>query len=207
VRVLDPVEIRIIGALLEKQQTTPEYYPLTLNALVDACNQKTNREPVMSLEVEEVSRATAKLRADAFLWEVRGGRVVRWDHNVDGQWELERDTKALITLLLLRGAQTPGELRSRSERLYRFETVGDVEASLLKMVDRPFPIVRELARRSGQKESRWMHLLGGEPVDEPEAAVELRPAAGTMVSRVERLEQEIAELREEMRLLKERLGE
>jgi uncharacterized protein len=207
VRVLDPVEIRIIGALLEKQQTTPEYYPLTLNALVDACNQKTNREPVMSLEVEEVSRATAKLRADAFLWEVRGGRVVRWDHNVDGQWELERDTKALITLLLLRGAQTPGELRSRSERLYRFETVGDVEASLIKMVDRPFPIVRELARRSGQKESRWMHLLGGEPVDEPEAAVELRPAAGTMVSRVERLEQEIAELREEMRLLKERLGE
>jgi uncharacterized protein len=207
VRVLDPVEIRIIGALLEKQQTTPEYYPLTLNALVDACNQKTNREPVMSLEVEEVSRATAKLRADAFLWEVRGGRVVRWDHNVDGQWELERDTKALITLLLLRGPQTPGELRSRSERLYRFETVGDVEASLLKMVDRPFPIVRELARRGGQKESRWMHLLGGEPVDEPEAAVELRPAAGTMVARVERLEQEIAELREEMRLLKERLGE
>jgi uncharacterized protein len=207
VRVLDPVEIRIIGALLEKQQTTPEYYPLTLNALVDACNQKTNREPVMSLEVEEVSRATARLRADAFLWEVRGGRVVRWDHNVDGQWELERDTKALITLLLLRGPQTPGELRSRSERLYRFETVGDVEASLLKMVDRPFPIVRELARRGGQKESRWMHLLGGEPVDEPEAAVELRPAAGTMVARVERLEQEIAELREEMRLLKERLGE
>src|SRR3954466_1928456 len=126
-RTLDPIEVRILGSLAEKQLTTPEYYPLTLNALVAACNQKSNREPVMELSESDVQRALDRLQDEKLMWKVMGGRAVRYDHNLDVQWQLDRRSKALLTLLFLRGPQTAGELRGRSERLHEFESIGEVE--------------------------------------------------------------------------------
>src|SRR5207249_12110414 len=121
-RPLDPTEIRILGSLMEKQLATPEYYPLTINALVAACNQKSNREPVMELAESDVQRALDRLQDEKLVWKVMGGRAVRYDHNLDTQWQLDRRSKALLTLLFLRGPQTPGELRGRSDRLHEFES-------------------------------------------------------------------------------------
>src|ERR1041385_6979460 len=126
-RELDPVEIRVLGALMEKQLSTPEYYPLTLNALVAATNQKSNRDPVMELSEEEIERALNRLQDEKLVWRVMGGRAVRFDHNLDREWQLDRRSKALLTLLFLRGAQTAGELRGRSDRLHEFESIGEVE--------------------------------------------------------------------------------
>src|SRR3954451_8493528 len=119
-RELDPIELRILGSLMEKQLSTPEYYPLTLNALVAACNQKSNREPVMELGESEVQRALDRLQDEKLVWRVVGGRAVRFDHNLDTVWHLKRTEKALLTLLFLRGPQTTGELRGRSDRLQTF---------------------------------------------------------------------------------------
>src|SRR5258705_11176769 len=119
-RTLDPVEVRILGALMEKQLTTPEYYPLTLNALVAAANQKSNREPVMDLTEQEIERALNRLQDEKLVWRVMGGRAVRFDHNVDTVWHLQRREKALMTLLFLPGPQTAGGLRGRSDRLPTF---------------------------------------------------------------------------------------
>src|SRR5881628_1944101 len=126
-RELDAIEIRILGSLAEKQMATPEYYPLTLNALVAACNQKSNREPVMELGESEIQRTLDRLQDEKLVWKVLGGRAVRWDHNVDTTWQLDRATKAIVTLLFLRGPQTAGELRGRSDRLHAFDSVAEVE--------------------------------------------------------------------------------
>jgi uncharacterized protein YceH (UPF0502 family) len=207
-RQLDAVELRVLGSLLEKQQATPEYYPLTLNALVAACNQKSNREPVMELPESEVDRALNRLQDEKLVWRVVGGRVTRWDHNLDRTLILDHPAKALLTLLLLRGAQTPGELRGRSDRLHAFETVDDVEQSLQQLASRAQPLVRELERRPGQKETRWIHLLGDVAVSEPVAAVESSSPHGEPLSvRVQRLEEQVASLTAELRGLKEKLGE
>src|SRR5712692_11920997 len=120
-RPLDATEIRVLGSLMEKQLSTPEYYPLTLNALVAACNQKSNREPVMELSESDVQDALDRLQSEKLVWKVVGGRAVRWDHNLDANLQLDRPAKAILTLLFLRGAQTPGELRGRSDRLSGFE--------------------------------------------------------------------------------------
>src|SRR5437868_11954118 len=176
-RSLDPVEIRILGTLMEKQLSTPEYYPLTLNALVAACNQKSNREPVLELSESDVQRALDHLQDEKLVWKVLGGRAVRYDHNLDREWQLDRRSKALLTLLFLRGAQTAGELRGRSDRLHEFESIAEVEETLQWMSTPPSPFVRELARRPGQKESRWAHLLGGAVAD---AAPEPEPAAAAL---------------------------
>src|SRR5476651_1158286 len=119
-RPLDPAEIRILGSLLEKQLNTPEYYPLTLNALVAACNQKSNRDPVMELGDGEVESALMRLQDEKLVWRVLGGRSVRFDHNLPSMWHIDPADRALLTLLFLRGPQTPGELRGRSDRLYAF---------------------------------------------------------------------------------------
>src|SRR6266511_4680053 len=124
---LDAAERRVLGSLLEKDITTPDYYPLTLNALVAACNQKSNREPVMELAESDVQRALDRLQDEKLVWKVMGGRAVRYDHNLDGQWQLDRRSKAMLTLLFLRGPQTPGELRGRSDRLHQFESIAEVE--------------------------------------------------------------------------------
>jgi uncharacterized protein YceH (UPF0502 family) len=205
-RDLDAVETRVLGALMEKQMSTPEYYPLTLNALVAACNQKSNREPVMELNEGEVQRALDRLQEEKLVWKVLGGRAVRWDHNLDSSWQLDRPTKAIVTLLFLRGPQTPGELRGRSDRLHPFDSVTEVEETLQRISHAP-ALVRELARRPGQKESRWAHVLGGtivEPAFNPDS--ESASPSEPLSVRVQRLEDQVASLTAELQGLKAQLG-
>lgn len=207
-RTLDPIELRILGSLAEKQLSTPEYYPLTLNALVAACNQKSNREPVMELSDNDVQRALDRLQDEKLVWKVMGGRAVRYDHNLDALWHIDRPVKALLTLLFLRGPQTAGEMRGRSDRLHSFDSVADVESKLQEMAAHPEPLVRQLPRRPGQKEERWATTAGGaiveEPMTESAAAGEAREP---MSARVLRLEEQVAELSAQLRALKEKLGE
>jgi uncharacterized protein YceH (UPF0502 family) len=210
-REFDPVEIRILGSLMEKQLSTPEYYPLTLNALLAAANQKSNREPVMELAENEVQRALDRLQDERLVWRVMGGRAVRFDHNLDKVWHLERPEKALLTLLFLRGPQTSGELRGRSDRLHSFESVAEVEDRLRDMAGHSEPLVKQLPRRPGQKEERWAHTAGGAIVESaapaaPEAA-ETRATSEPLSARVSRLEEQVAALTDALRELKEKLGE
>jgi uncharacterized protein len=206
-RPLDPAEIRVLGSLMEKQLSTPEYYPLTLNALVAACNQKSNREPVMELSETDVQRALDRLQDEKMAWRVMGGRAVRFDHNLDKVWHLKPAEKAIITLLFLRGAQTPGELRGRSDRLHRFETVPEVEETLRDMAAHSEPLVRELQRRPGQKETRWMHTAGG-AIEDVVPEVESPAEAGAPLSvRVAQLESRVEELGDQLKRLLEKLGE
>jgi uncharacterized protein YceH (UPF0502 family) len=208
-RILDPVELRVLGSLMEKQLSTPEYYPLTLNALVAAANQKSNREPVMELGENEIERALDRLQDEKLVWRVMGGRAVRFDHNLDAVWHLKRPEKALLTLLFLRGPQTAGELRGRSDRLHTFEGVPEVEETLRDMAAHSEPLVKQLPRRPGQKEERWAHTAGGAivetaaPVAEPEA----RGSAEPLSARVTRLEEQMAALSDALRELKTKLGE
>ena len=206
-RELDAVELRVLGSLMEKQAATPEYYPLTVNALVAACNQKSNREPVMELAESDVQRALDRLQEERLVWKVMGGRAVRWDHNLDSTWQIDRGSKAILTLLFLRGPQTAGELRGRSDRLHPFESIADVEETLQRMSAGDKPLVRELARRPGQKESRWTHLLGGAVAAEPVEPEPIATAAEPLSVRVQRLEEQLAALTVELHALKEKLGE
>ena len=207
-RTLDPVEVRVLGSLMEKQLTTPEYYPLTLNALVAAANQKSNREPVMDLGESEIERALNRLQDEKLVWRVMGGRAVRFDHNVDTVWHLQRREKALMTLLFLRGPQTSGELRGRSDRLQVFETVAEVEEILRDMATHSEPLVRELPRRPGQKEGRWVHTVGGAIVeDAPLVETSSGPRGEPLAVRVQKLEEQVAALAAELHVLKEKLGE
>src|SRR5437588_2912521 len=189
-RTLDPVEVRILGSLMEKQFATPEYYPLTLNALVAACNQKSNREPVMELGDDEVQRALDRLQDEKLVWKVMGGRAVRWEHNLDSNLQIDRPSKAVLTLLFLRGAQTPGELRGRSDRLYSFESIAEVEETLRRLE----PLVVELSRRPGQKESRWSQVLGGAPPLTAALVADERQSSEPLSARVQRLEEQLAAL-------------
>lgn len=159
-RRLDVVEQRVCGSLMEKQQTTPDNYPLTVNSLVSACNQKSNREPVMSLGEEQVRDALERLRKDVLVWRSSGARAEKWDHRLASRWHLDDRGLAVMTLLLLRGPQTPGELRSRSGRLHEFSGVEQVEATLQALGVGDNALVEELARQPGQRESRWRHLMG-----------------------------------------------
>lgn len=207
-RILDATEIRILGSLMEKQLATPEYYPLTLNALVAACNQKSNREPVMELSEDDVQRGVERLQDEKLVWRVMGGRAVRFDHNLDTVWHLNRREKALLTLLFLRGPQTPGELRGRSDRLQSFETVAEVEELLRDMSGHSEPLVRELARRPGQKETRWAHTVGGAVAETAPAAFDAdEPRGEPLSARVQRLEEQVASLTRELHELKAKLGE
>jgi uncharacterized protein YceH (UPF0502 family) len=202
-RELDAAEIRILGSLAEKQMATPEYYPLTLKALVAACNQKSNREPVMELNDDDVQRALDRLQEQKLVWKVMGGRAVRWEHNLDATLQLDRASKAILTLLFLRGAQTTGELRARSDRLHSFESIAEIEETLPRLD----PLVREIPRQPGQKESRWTHTLAPSSV---EAGVPPAPAAEDgrrYTDRLTRLEQQVAELVDELRAFKAKLGE
>jgi uncharacterized protein len=210
-RPLDMMEIRVLGALLEKQQATPEHYPLTLNALVAACNQKSNRDPVTELSAGEVEAALDRLRKLVFVWKVGGSRAERWEQNIERAWRLDTATKAVMTLLLLRGVQTPGELRARSERLHPFATLDEVESALAKLAEGPEPLVAELPRAPGQKEARWTHLVGG-PAQGFAARAAPAPAApdvgpDPLASRVTALEEQMAALSRELSELKRRLGE
>jgi uncharacterized protein len=207
-RTLDPVEVRVLGSLMEKQLATPEYYPLTLNALVAAANQKSNREPVMELGDEEIQRALDRLQDEKLVWKVLGGRAVRYDHNLDPVWHLNRKEKALLTLLFLRGPQTAGELRGRSDRLQTFDSVAEAEEVLRDMAAHSEPLVKQLPRRPGQKEERWAHLVGGAVIDDAPVAQETETVRGEPLSaRVQKLEEQVALLANELRELKTKLGE
>ncbi len=208
-RELDSIEVRVLGCLLEKQQSTPEYYPLTINALLAACNQKSNREPVLELAEADVRGALGRLRDEMLVWEASGARVVRYEHTLDRRLELDAQTKALLTVLFLRGPQTPGELRSRTERMSTFASLPEVEAVLRRMAGRSAPLVAELPRRPGQKETRWAHLAAGTPED---AMVGAPPAGVTgeavsLAERVAELEARLAELSATFERLLARLGE
>ena len=204
-RPLDPVEIRVLGSLMEKQMSTPEYYPLTLNALVAAANQKSNREPVMELGESEIEAALNRLQDERLAWKVMGGRAVRYDHNLDKAWHLARGEKTILTLLFLRGPQTAGEMRGRSDRLEKFESIGEVEDVLRDMAGHSEPLVVRLPRRPGQKEERWAHTAGGAVVED--AAPIQAEAHEPLSARVARLEEKVAELDATLRALREKLGE
>ena len=173
--VLEPDDQRVLGSLMEKQTTVPGSYPLTANALRSACNQSNNREPVVDFDQQTVERTARALKERGLLrivWSDVGRRTLKYHQVLDEQLGLEPDERALLTVLLLRGAQAPGELRTRAERLHAFADRGEVEACLRRMAGRPQPLVRELDRRPGQQDRRWVHLLG--PV--PQQA-EVAPAA------------------------------
>lgn len=198
-RVLDAVEIRVLGSLLEKEQTTPDAYPLSVNALVSACTQRSNRDPVMDLEAGDVDGALDRLHEEVLVWPVEGARVQRWRHNLDRRWELDAATKAVLTVLLLRGPQTPGELRARTDRMHPFDATDDVEAVLVTMAAGDEPLVVQLERRPGQKESRWAHLAGGpptEPTATPPTRVTAPDTGPSLRDRVADLEQRVARLEE-----------
>lgn len=198
-RLLDPIELRVIGALLEKQQATPEYYPMTLNALVAACNQRSNRSPVMNLTEAEVKAALERLERDGFTREDTTGRAGKWSQKVDWRWELNAPRKAALTILLLRGAQTAGEVRTRSGRMYEFADIAEAEGALADLAAPPKPIVELLEREPGQKEPRWQHRLGKEaPAPAPAASAPAVPRSEQdpelLIRRIERLEQQVQEL-------------
>jgi uncharacterized protein len=209
--VLNDVEARVLGALIEKDTTTPDYYPLSLNALVNACNQKNNRDPVMSLNENTVSEALRALQ-DKRLAGPAGGadsRVTKYEHRIQEVFNFTRAETAIMCVLLLRGPQTPGELRGRTERMYRFEELSDVQSTLQRLIERESPLVKMLPRQPGTKESRYAHLLAGEmegweaPAAEP-AASSARGLGGDD-ERVARLENEVAELRREIAELKQQV--
>jgi uncharacterized protein YceH (UPF0502 family) len=208
---LTPVESRILGCLLEKERLTPENYPLSLNSLAAACNQATNREPVTAYDLKTVEAGTDSLRAKKLATVVfgAGSRVQKYRHNLLDQYELERGEVALLCSLLLRGPQTPGELRGRAERMHHFGSLEEVESFLAALAKEDVRLVRVLPVRLGQKEERYVQLLSGEPVL-PEAGTRERsaspsdpekPAGGQ--SRVEALENGLSELKKELELLRE----
>ena len=208
---LNETEARVVGALVEKQLTTPEYYPLTLNALVAACNQKTNREPVVAYDEDTVTRALDNLRERNLVYVFYGStsRVPKYKHMLPDVYELEPSETAVICVLLLRGAQTLGELRERTGRLYEFHGLGDVNETLDALMKRDEPLVLKLERQPGQKEARFAHLLSGEVVA---AAYTYTPKAdfsGKQAEneRIENLERELENLRSEFNLFRQEFEE
>ena len=208
--ILNGVEARVLGALVEKDITTPDYYPLSLNALVNACNQKNNRDPVMNLDENTVRDALRGLQ-DLGLAGPAGGadsRVTKYEHRLQEAFNFSRGETAVLCVLLLRGPQTPGELRGRTERMHRFEDLEAVQASLQHLMQREAPLATVLPRQPGTKESRYAHLLSGE-INVSELPVRgAAPASGLGDNeRVTRLEEEIANLQREMSDLKQQLSE
>lgn len=204
---LNDVEARVLGSLMEKDATTPEYYPLSLNALVNACNQRSNRDPVMDLDEDAVRQALGGLSEERLAGPASGAdrRVTKYEHRVQEVLNLTRAENALLCVLLLRGAQTPGELRARTERMYRFGELDEVHSVLQRMMQREEPIVTMLPRRPGTKEIRYTHLLSG-PVSEVTPSLRAEAPSGPGDSdRISRLEEEVQELRQEIAELRRQL--
>jgi uncharacterized protein YceH (UPF0502 family) len=213
---LTPVEVRVLGCLLEKERTTPEYYPLSLHALAAACNQSTNREPVLNLGEREIEEALNTLREKKLASVVfgAGARVQKYRHTLPEIYNFTPQENALLCVLLLRGPQTPGELRARAERMSAFTSLSEVESVLEGLAKAAEPLVRALPPRPGQKERRYVQLLAGEPPAETAIAGSFAPAqardqaagsGGELSRRVEALEETLAGLREEIAALREEL--
>jgi uncharacterized protein YceH (UPF0502 family) len=204
---LNEVEVRALGALVEKDITTPDYYPLSLNALVNACNQKNNREPVMNLEEDSVSDALATLQEKRLAGPASGAdsRVTKYEHRLQEVFNFDRREIAVLCVLLLRGPQTPGELRGRTERMYRFEALDDVISTLDRLSQWQPALVAILPRQPGTKESRYMQLFSGDapPVEGIHARAVGGPSPGD--DRILRLENEVAELRREVAEMQQQL--
>ncbi len=196
--VLSPVAARVLGSLVEKEITTPDYYPLSLNALANACNQKNNREPVMNLDEDQIRQALHQLEDDGLAGAARGAdsRVAKYEHRMQEVFNFTRGEIAVVCVLLLRGPQTPGELRGRGERMHRFEELSDVQSTLQRLMQREPPLVKVLPRQPGTKEARYAHLFSGEPA-EAVVHAEASESAGTG-SNMAQMEAEIAALREEV---------
>ena len=195
--LLSAVEARVLGSLVEKEITMPEYYPLSLNALVNACNQKNNREPVMNLDEDQIRQALHGLEDDGLAGSARGtdSRVAKYEHRMQEVFNFTRGEIAVLCVLLLRGPQTPGELRGRTERMHRFEELGDVQSTLQRLMQREPPLAKVLPRQPGTKEARFAHLLSG---DVAEAVPNTAAAEGAGGRGVAQLEAEVAALREEV---------
>jgi hypothetical protein len=202
--LLDPVEVRVLGALIEKEATTPEYYPLSLNALVNACNQKSNRFPVVDYDEETVRDAIERLRAKRLAMVIIGnGRVTKYSQTISEKLNMGRRELAALCVLLLRGPQTLGEIKDRSERIFAFADLEEAERTLDRLAEWDAdPLATKLPRQPGQKENRYAHLLAGEPALEP--VTEASPAPP---NRIVQLEADVQELRSEVAELKRRFEE
>jgi len=230
---LDKVQIRVLGALIEKEIATPEGYPLSLNSLLAACNQRSSRDPVMELTEEQVRQALHSLEDMGLTAVVRDSRVAKYEHRARTVWNLRRDETAVLCLLFLRGAQTPGELRARADRLYSFDDLEAVQSTLERMSSRHAtsaegavagtqntgPLVAVLPRQPGSREARWAHLLGG-PIEtvavesssaRPRASGEMGASESTQetstAARLRELEAEVAALREAVAAIEARVSE
>ena len=199
---LNEVECRVLGSLIEKEITTPEYYPLSLNALVNACNQKSNRDPVMNLDEAGVRQALHSLDEQSLVRSVSASdsRVTKYEHRLQEAFNFYRHEVAILCVLLLRGLQTPGELRTRAERMHPFNDLSAVQSSLQHLMKRDPPLVKVLPRQPGTKEARYAHLLSGEEADwdaKSSAEPQLVPASVDS-ERISLLEKEVATLRSEL---------
>jgi uncharacterized protein len=204
---LTQTEARVLGSLIEKDITTPDYYPLSLNALVNACNQKNNRDPVLSLDEQSVSDALISLQEKRFAGPASSAdsRVPKYEHRLQEVFNFDRREIAIICVLLLRGPQTPGELRSRTERMYQFEALDDVISTLDRLAQRDPALVAVLPRQPGTKESRYMHLFMGEPheLNVAQQTPARTPLAASInvddaSHRLTKLEEEVSHLRQEL---------
>src|SRR5947207_1471116 len=217
-QILTPIETRVLGSLIEKDITTPDYYPLSLNALVNACNQKNNRDPVMTLDEAAVRDALASLQEKRMAGPASGAdsRVTKFEHRLQEVFNFDRREIAIVCVLLLRGPQTPGELRSRTDRMYRFEALDDVVSTLDRLSQREPPLTCVLPRQPGTKESRYMHLFSGEPAFVEDLNVartgdERGPSpanagASPLSDRVGTLEEEVSHLRQELSEVQQQLA-
>jgi uncharacterized protein YceH (UPF0502 family) len=210
VKILTETEARVLGSLVEKELTTPGYYPLSLNALVNACNQKSNRDPTMNLNEDAVGQALRSLEKEGLAGPADGmdNRVTKFEHRLQEAFNFDRREIAILCELLLRGPQTPGELRGRAERMHPFDDLGQVQSTLQRLAQREPPLVKMLPRQPGTKEARYAHLLSGAVQNQasataPETAVTHRTADG---ERIARLENELATLQNEVANLKQQLA-
>jgi uncharacterized protein len=203
---LTPAELRVLGSLLEKQRTTPDAYPLTLNALRAACNQSTNRDPVVNYDEETIRDALARLgkRRWTRLASGHGSRAAKYRHLLEDELHVDRAQQALLAVLMLRGPQTPGELLQRTERMFHFDGAAALHQVLDGLIERE--LAARLERRPGQREERYMHLLGDEAPPEEVVAAGPAPLAAPADDRIARIERELAELRAEVQALREAIG-
>ena len=213
--VLDPIQTRVLGSLIEKEITTPESYPLSLNALINACNQKSSREPVLSLTEDEVRQALHALEDENFVSTLHDARVPKYEHRIRTVLNLRRDETAVLCLLMLRGPQTPGELRSRSERLFAFDDLTAVQATLDRLAAREpaselapastGPLTTILPRQPGSREARYAHLLSGDPVQGETSLPAPSEDGSAAAQRLATLEAEVAVLTSTLRNLQARV--
>ena len=208
--LLTEMEVRVLGSLVEKDATTPDYYPLSLNALVNACNQKSNRDPFMTLTEDAVRQALESLKVKRLAGPVNSAdsRVTKYEHRMQEVFNFSRGENAVLCVLMLRGAQTPGELRGRAERIHRFEDLDEVQSALQKLMQREPPLAQVLQRQPGTKESRYVHLFCGlvEDFVLPEANSTPRTLRLDNAERLETLEAAVAGLQRDIEEMKEQFA-